>query len=107
MARAENQTPAGSGSLFSFRHPQVGYFACDASTEPEYDPPHDGPCLVCWKPLTADNVRTISLTPAERAVASVFFRVHRTCAESDPQAVEEIEHRIIEGEFVASDEAWL
>lgn len=93
--------------LFPARHPQVGYFDCDTQTEPVYDPPHDGPCLVCWQPLHAADVRTISLMPAERGVASVFFRVHRTCAEGDPAAVVEIEHRIIEGEFVASDKEWL
>lgn len=84
------------------RHPLVGYFTSAEQTEPVYDPPHDGPCLVCWKPLHEGDVRTICLMPAERAVASVFFRVHRTCAESDPGAVEQIEHRIIEGEFEAS-----
>jgi hypothetical protein len=93
--------------LIQPRHPQVGYFASDTQTEPEYDPPHDGPCLVCWRPLHAEDVRTISMLPQQRAVASVFFRVHRTCAESDPVAVEEIEHRIIEGEFAASDKEWL
>lgn len=96
-----------SESQTAARHRLVGYFSCDADTEPTYDPPRDAPCLVCWKPLTASDVRTVSLTPMERAVASVFYRVHRTCAEGDPQAVEEIEHRIIEGEFLASDKEWL
>lgn len=86
------------------RHELVGYFTDAAQTEPVYDPPHDAPCLVCWQPLTTDDVRTISLMPAEGGVASVFFRVHRSCAEADPRAVEEIEHRIIESEFALSDE---
>lgn len=94
-------------SLIEARHSLVGYFACASQTVPEYDPPHDGPCLVCWQPLHAEDVRTISMLPQQRAVASVFFRVHRTCAENDPAAVAEIEHRIIEGEFVASDKEWL
>lgn len=81
------------------RHELVGYFIDATQTAPSYDPPHDAPCLVCWEPLHADDVRTINLMPSERAVASVFFRVHRTCAEDDPEAVLEIEHRIIEGEF--------
>lgn len=82
------------------RHELVGYFTGPRQRVPEYDPPHDGPCLVCWEPLTPEDVRTINLVPCDGPVASVFFRVHRTCAESDPEAVEEIEHRIIEEEFV-------
>lgn len=78
---------------------RLGYFTDKSQREPVYDPPHDGPCLVCWKPLTPEDVRTINLMPADHPVASVFFRVHRTCAESDPEAVEEIEHQIIATEF--------
>lgn len=86
-------------ALSDSRHELVGYFTDPAQTEPAYDPPHDAPCLVCWHPVTENDVRTISLAPLERAVVSVFFRVHRSCAGTDPEAVEEIEHRIIEGEF--------
>ncbi len=97
-------TPDQTGSAAIRRHELVGYFTDPSQTEPVYDPPHDAPCLVCWQPLTPENVRTISLMPAEGAVASVFFRVHRSCAEDDPGAVEEIEHRIIEGEFAAQED---
>lgn len=81
------------------RHPLVGYFTEAAQAEPAYDPPHNGPCLVCWQPLTPDDVRTISVCPLHGADASLFFRVHRTCAEYDPDTTQAIEHAVIGGEF--------
>lgn len=78
----------------------VGYFTDSTQEEPAYDPPHDAPCLVCWRPLTADDVRTISML-AFGAAVSVFFRVHRTCCEEDPETVERIEHAILNGKATA------
>jgi len=93
-------SPSDSPAATTARHELVGYFTHTGAT-PEYDPPHEGPCLVCWKPLTTDDIRTISVMPTEKPI-SLFFRVHRTCAESDPNAVEEIESAIIDGEFPRS-----
>jgi hypothetical protein len=75
----------------------VGYFTDPAQTEPAYDPPHEGPCLVCWQPLTSETVRTVSLMPQEGAKVSVFYRIHRDCGDT-PEA-EQIEHSIVGGEF--------
>lgn len=79
------------------RHALIGYFAEATQTEPAYDPPHDGPCLVCWQPLTPGDVRTVSLAPGEAARASVFYRVHASCADT-PEA-ELVEQSIIGREF--------
>jgi hypothetical protein len=62
--------------------PLIGYFANAAQTIPEFDPPHDAPCLICEKPLSPDDVRTISVMDAEGAQRSYFYRVHRTCHET-------------------------
>lgn len=93
---------ARSGVSDMESHPQVGYFDDPTQTVPAYDPPHDGPCLVCWKPLSPEDVRTISLMWAEGA-RSFFFRVHRSCAEDDPGAVEKIEQAILDGASYQND----
>lgn len=50
--------------------------------QPTYDPPHDGPCLYCGKPLLPDDVRTHSLMYAgQYGARSYFYRTHRTCDE--------------------------
>lgn len=54
--------------------------------QPTFDPPHDGPCPFCGKPITDDDVRTHSLMYAAAAYAkrAYFYRTHRTCAEKEP-----------------------
>lgn len=78
------------GYIIRFLHgnePQIfyGYFE-DAGTVPDYDPPHDAPCLFCGTPVRPDDVRTHSLMYASESYAkrSYFYRTHRSCAESDP-----------------------
>ena len=92
------QPESAKARVAASRHELVGYFTTADQTTPAYDPPHDAPCLVCWRPLTPDDIRTVSLMPVGHD-ASLFFRVHRTCAEHDPAAVEEIESAIVDGEF--------
>lgn len=61
-----------------------GYHEDPTGTVPEYDPPHDAPCLFCGKPISSDDVRTHSLMyPSESyAKRSYFYRTHRTCDEA-------------------------
>lgn len=59
----------------------VGWYDDASQKEPTHDPAHDGPCIVCIKPLTPDNVRTVSVL-AEGGTRSLFYRLHRTCAEA-------------------------
>lgn len=57
-----------------------GYYDSAAHNTPTYDPPHDAPCVICDKPITADNVRTIGMMMEDRKPPrSYFYRVHRTC----------------------------
>ncbi len=60
-----------------------GYHEDPNGTVPEYDPPHDGPCPYCGKPITPDDVRTVSLmfTAESYAKRSYFYRTHRTCGD--------------------------
>lgn len=63
-----------------------GFFEDAASdAKPEYDPPHDAPCLFCGKSIAPDDVRTHSLIYSAPSYAkrSYFYRTHRTCAETD------------------------
>lgn len=62
-----------------------GYFEDPASETPDYDPPHDAPCLFCGTPVQAGDVRTHSLMYAGQSYAkrSYFYRTHRTCADKD------------------------
>ena len=65
----------------------VGYYRSTRATEPDYDPPHDSPCPICGRPVTTDDVRTVSLM-SERRRFSVFYRLHRTCGnDSAPAAL--------------------
>jgi hypothetical protein len=60
--------------------------------KPTYDPPHNGPCLMCGNSITADDVRTHSLMRlGTYATRSYFFRTHRTCSEKSG------EHDVIDG----------
>ena len=44
------------------------------------DPPHDAPCMICGKPVHANDVRTISIMmPQTAPFRSYFYRLHRTC----------------------------
>lgn len=76
-----------------------GYFE-DATpgAKPDYDPPHDGPCLFCGKPITPEDVRTHSLMFASRSYAqrSYFYRTHRTCAEKFDPAHTSMDDTILE-----------
>lgn len=60
----------------------VGWYDDASQDAPAYDPPHDGPCIVCNKPLTPDDVRTCSLMWEDRSGGkSLFYRLHRTCGD--------------------------
>ena len=77
--READSEPTGRSDMLQF----VGWFDSAEQTEPTYEPPFPGPCIVCMKPMSADDVRTYSLMWADRAYnKSVFYRMHRTCAES-------------------------
>lgn len=57
-----------------------GWFDDAKQAAPTYDPPHDGRCLYCGRPITPDDVRTHSLMMATGyARRSYFYRTHRTC----------------------------
>lgn len=59
----------------------VGWYDRADQTEPTHEPVFPGPCIACLKPMTPDDVRTISLMWEDRAHhRSVFYRMHRTCA---------------------------
>jgi hypothetical protein len=56
--------------------------ATQPADKPSYDPPHDGPCLICGEPISSDDVRTTSLLGLEQyAARCYFYRTHRTCAD--------------------------
>lgn len=56
-----------------------GWFE-DSAAQPVYDPPHDAACPLCGNPITATDVRTISLMWGDRhGNRSYFYRAHRTC----------------------------
>jgi len=64
-----------------------GYFEDPAAdAKPEYDPPHNAPCLFCGKPVHADDVHTHCLMYESPSYAkrSYFYRTHKSCAETDP-----------------------
>lgn len=62
-----------------------GWFDSADQQEPTYDPPHDAPCPYCGKPVTADDVCTVSLMPVDNNLRNAantrfyFYRKHRTC----------------------------
>ena len=86
-------------------HPLLGYFDDLCQTEPAYDPPHDGPCIVCMKPLTPDTVRTVSLmdggpgTGRDFPARSWFYRLHRACDDSLTDFERgELDHSVVHSE---------
>ena len=64
----------------------MGFYRSSRAREPDYDPPHDAPCPVCGRPVTSDDVRTVSLM-SERRRLSIFYRLHRTCGNDSSPAV--------------------
>ncbi len=61
-----------------------GWFDDSDQQTPSYEPPRDAPCLFCGQKISADDVRTHSITHVEGyARRSYFYRTHRTCAERD------------------------
>ena len=56
-----------------------GWHAAAAVGVQAYDPPHDAPCPYCGRPLTGDDVRTITFVTFERPHRRFFYRMHRTC----------------------------
>lgn len=58
-----------------------GWFDDSDQQTPSYEPPRDAPCLFCGQKISADDVRTHSITHVEGyARRSYFYRTHRTCA---------------------------
>ena len=57
----------------------IGWYDSPEQTTPTHDPPHDGPCIVCVKPLKPDDVRTISVL-YQGGNKSLFYRMHKSCA---------------------------
>lgn len=61
----------------------VGWYDSAEQSEPTYSPPFPGPCIVCLKPMTPDDVRTINVMWEDKAHSkSAFYRMHRTCGEA-------------------------
>jgi len=58
----------------------IGYFTDARQAAPTYDPPKDAPCLICERPITPDDVRTISVL-WQNGDTSLFYRVHKSCHE--------------------------
>lgn len=84
-------------------NPLVGYYdrADQPVDQPTYDPPHEGPCVVCYKPLTAETVRTISVMamPDTHPTRSYFYRLHRACHDSlTPEEQGALDHGVLDKE---------
>lgn len=63
-------------------HPLIGYFETAEQQAPTYDPPHTGPCIVCYRPMANGTRRTISLLeqlPNAPSRRCLFYRGHREC----------------------------
>jgi hypothetical protein len=76
----------------------VGYYDRADQDQPTYDPPHDGPCIICWKPLTPDTVRTINVMamPDARPARSYFYRLHRACHDRlTPEEQGALDHSVL------------
>jgi hypothetical protein len=74
----------------------IGFFDHPDQTEPTYDPPHDGPCIVCGNQLSIP-VMTISLMRADNPLArSYFYRAHKICYEADPEKADALALDLIE-----------
>jgi len=63
---------------FGFRH--LGYYtrADQPRHKPTFNPPLDAPCPICGRPLTKEDMRTISVM-LQGGTRSYFYRTHRTC----------------------------
>jgi len=64
---------------------KFGYFTDPTQRVASYDPDVQGDCAFCGKPITEENLRTISIMRDARG--SYFYRVHRSChiSSSEPQ----------------------
>jgi hypothetical protein len=59
-----------------------GWYAAAGDKKPAHDPGVEGiDCPRCNKPLTTNDLRTISLRELSGG-HSLFYRLHRTCAEA-------------------------
>lgn len=57
-----------------------GFYTDPEQTDPTFDPGVDGvPCPACHKPLTRDDLRTVSLMEIG-GTRSLFYRLHKSCA---------------------------
>lgn len=59
--------------------------------KPSHEPPRDGACLYCGKPISPEDVRTHSLMYAGPVYAkrSYFYRTHRTCYENSKEGMDD------------------
>ena len=66
----------------------IGWFDDAWQDTPTHDPKDAaangvGDCIVCARPMTPDDVRTISVMYEDRRGGrSLFYRMHRTCGDS-------------------------
>lgn len=65
----------------------VGWYDGADQATPTHEPEFPGPCIACLKPMSVDDVRTISLMWQDKSHGrSLFYRMHRTCAEAMGEA---------------------
>jgi hypothetical protein len=60
---------------------EIGYFTEPGQTTPSYEPPFPCRCPVCGGTVDDSNARTVSCTPMNARLLSVFYRLHRQCAD--------------------------
>ena len=75
----------------------VGYFD-NYSSVPTYDPPLNCPCIICGKIMEDGTRMTVSvcMMPYDHPDRSYFYRAHKACYESTPEAdISEIEGAIL------------
>lgn len=70
------------------QHQLVGYFTDASQDVPAYDPGTDAPCIVCMKPIAADQMRTVSVALYSGRKRSLFYRAHRSCEEESGALIE-------------------
>lgn len=81
----------------------IGYFTDANQTRPAYEPPLDGPCPFCSRPVTPETVRTINVMPLDRSTnASLFYYVHRGCHD----AASEDEQIALDNQVMRAFGAW-
>jgi hypothetical protein len=84
-------------------HPCVGYFD-HADAPAAYDPGWGvTPCLICWKPLggaegpnEGGDIRTIGVLHGGDSL-SLFYRVHISCAQAEPDPTVAIDGSVMHG----------